>query len=141
MGSSLGKLVDGTFQFHLAARPQPADLAVKLLPLILGQASRDERVFALGWILADTMIPYRRIPAGGVTMSDAEYDATLKRLRDKVQLMDTILRYPNLQGTETASLLLGVITDGTTAEEQAVLLARHMRHLQHQSVAALLKEL
>lgn len=129
----LGKLIDGHLQFQLASRPGADDLAGAMWGLIQGLQTDEEKIFGIGWLLADKVLPYLQIPPGGVRLNDDTYKAMVDQLRSKIRMIDAILKWPELQGTEMMSLCLGVIMDGTTVEEQAVLM--HAVVLQKQNEA------
>lgn len=139
--TGLAKLVDGQLQFLVAKRPTPKDLAEKLWCFIKTLSSDAEKTFAIAWILADQLIPYMEIPAGGVRMSNEVYNAHIKNLKSVSKLISMIVRFPNLQATETASLVLGAILSQTNKEDQAVLFATHMKDLQKSVLKKALKNL
>jgi len=120
----LGQLVDGHFQYMLSVRPSANELAKHMWTLINGFKTDQEKIFGIGWLIADKVVPYVQIPSGGVKMSDDTFKAMLDQLRPKIRMIDAILRWPSLQRTEQMSLCLSVLMDGTTVEEQAVLMAR-----------------
>ncbi len=132
----LGKLIDGHFQYQLSSRPSATDLATALWPLINNFGSNEEKIFAIGWLIADRVVPYLQIPPGGVRLTDDTFKAMVDQLRTKIRMIEAILKWPELQGTEMMSLCLGVIMDGTTVEEQAVLLHAVVQQKQHEAIRA-----
>lgn len=137
---SLSSLVDGQFLYLVASRPTPAEFAKGVWDFIQTLGTQDEQTFAIAWIMADSVIPYVQIPAGGVRMSDEEYGAAGTRLKPSLKMMDAILRQPKLQSTETASLILGLILDASSEEDRAVLLSIHMKGLQIKAMKKVLRD-
>jgi len=132
----LGKLIDGHFQYQLATRPSATEMAQAMWNLIKGFNSEEERIFGIGWILADKVVPYVQIPTGGVRLNDETFKAMVDQLRPKISMIEAILKWPSLQATENMSLCLGVLMEGTTVEEQAVLLHAIVQQKQHEAIRA-----
>lgn len=118
----LAELIDGHFRYILAKRPTINELAEYLFKVIFALEDDEEKIFSIGWILLDKMIPYRQIPQGGVRLSEQSFDAILGQSLPKVRMIESIMNYPKITLTESLSLCLGVILDETTPEEQAVLM-------------------
>ena len=118
----LGKLIDGNFQYCLAKRPDSSELAQHMWKLISALETDEEKIFSLGWLIADSIVPYIQIPQGGVRLNEDTHKAIVDQLRPKLRVIEKILRWPALSDTERMSLCLGVIMDKTTDEEQAVLM-------------------
>lgn len=133
----LGKLIDGHFQYQLSSRPGAADLAKAMWDVIKGFKADEEKIFGIGWLIIDRVVPYLQIPHGGVRLNDDTFKAMVEQLHSKIRMIDAILKWPELQGTEMMSLCLGVIMDGTTIEERAVLLHAVVKQKQHEIVRAM----
>jgi len=133
----LGKLIDGHFQYQLASRPTAAELAKAMWTLVKGFRADEEKIFGIGWLIVDRVVPFLQIPPGGVRLTKETFKAMVDQLRTKIRMIEAILKWPELQGTEMMSLCLGVIMDGTTVEEQAVLLHAVVKQKQNEAVSAI----
>lgn len=131
----LAKLIDGHFQYLLSSRPSANNLAKSMWDLIKGFQSDAEKIFGIGWLIADRVVPYLQIPHGGVRINDETFKAMVDQLRPKIRAIEAILKWPELQATEMMSLCLGVIMDGTTIEEQAVLLCAVVQQKVNEAVS------
>jgi len=131
----LGKLVDGHFQFCLAKRPSPTELAKHMWEMINNLGTDEEKIFSIGWLIIDRVVPYVQIPQGGVRLNKDTFRAIVDQNRIKIRMLEKILKWPALQDSERMSLCLGVILENTSQEEQAVLLTAVVRQLQDDAMA------
>lgn len=137
----LGSLIDGNLKYILVKRPSAKELAEYIWNVVNGLETEEEKIFALGWVLIDNIVPYIQIPQGGVRMDQIAYRALIAQQNDRLKLIGAVLRWPGLQRTEQMSLVLGVIMDGTTIEEQAVLLSKVVVDLENSATNNIMLQL
>jgi len=90
---------------------------------LLKNCNQVEKGACLHMVFSDNRTPYYPIECG-LRMTNQQYEETIEQIHPLLRKMLFVLNLKNVQKTETASQLLGLLDEATTKEEKTVFLSQ-----------------
>lgn len=127
--SQYGKMIDGFLEALLRENLPGNTFYAKLWEFINNDGllvEKKQKAFALYYIWIDVRIPYYQLQEG-IKMSNEDYQAYNKDLKETIKKARFILFTPTAQKTERASRLLDLLDEVDDKREKAVLMSHILR--------------
>jgi len=120
-------MVNGHLKMAFFKSQTALDFAKEIIRLIDFFTSEAERAYTLAKALFSPYIPYRQLPGTPIHMTQSEFRQKLESEKNRLELIEYIIKLPFDEYTEQASMLLQVLEDAQSKDIKVALLAAAWR--------------